>query len=84
MCIAMFAAFLLVQVSLGLVMSQHINREETVLTWMAGWVSSLMLWPFGWIPVGVLPDGPSAFIIVYLFWGLLFYAAWRLWKCRRR
>lgn len=82
--IATLAAVLLLQASLGLAMSQYIKREMTMLTVAGGWISSAMLWPFGWIPVGVLPEGPSAFIIVYVFWGLLFYAAWRLRKRRRR
>ena len=82
--VAMFAAFLVLQVSLGLVTSQFISREETLLTRIGGWISSAMLWPFSWIPVGVLPEGPSALIIVYVFWGLLFYAAWRFWKRRPR
>ncbi|MBL9185465.1 MAG: hypothetical protein JNN17_25175 [Verrucomicrobiaceae bacterium] len=81
-CIAMILAFLILQVSLGFVMSQYIGREEMLLTRIGGWISSAMLWPFGWIPVGALPEGPSAFIIVYVFWGLLFYAAWLFWKHR--
>lgn len=78
--IATLAAVLLLQASLGLAMSQYINREMTMLTVAGAWISSAMLWPFGWIPVGVLPQGSSAFIIVYVFWGLLFYAGWRFWK----
>lgn len=76
----MLLAVLLLQMSLGMAMSQYISREETFLTRIGGWISSAMLLPFGWIPVGVLPEGPAAFIIVYVFWGLLFYAAWRFWK----
>ena len=84
LCIAMIMAFLLLQLSLGLVTSQYISKEETLLTWIGFWISSTMLWPFVWIPVGVLPDGPSAFIIVYVFWGLLLYSAWHLWRRRTR
>jgi hypothetical protein len=83
-CVAMFVAFLLLQVSLGVARSLFINRDETLLTLAGFWISSAMLWPFVWIPVGVLPDGPLAFVSVYVFWGLLFYAAWLFWRRRPR
>ncbi len=65
------------------------RQQETALTKICGVISGILTAPFIWIPPQSFLDGPQAFLLMFLFWGVVFYCfhaflrSYRASICRR-
>jgi hypothetical protein len=84
MLIWSLVSFALYTVLTGIGLAPIVSRHETALTKICGVLSGILAAPFIWIPPQSILDGPQAFVLMSIFWGLVFYCLYAFLRRHQR